>query len=86
MDCAFGPPNIKGRVDAFLDFFGGGYVELAVTELGVPNTAIAFAMVDKFDVKAAGSLDAADVSVLSELANPLAAGELEVPNRQGVSA
>ena len=25
----------NGRVDAFLDFFGGGYVELAVTELGV---------------------------------------------------
>src|SRR5262249_42928588 len=24
-----------GRVDAFLDFFGGGYVELAVAELGI---------------------------------------------------
>ena len=24
-----------GRVDAFLDFFGGGYVELAATELGI---------------------------------------------------
>jgi NADPH:quinone reductase-like Zn-dependent oxidoreductase len=73
----------NGRVDAFLDFFGGGYVELAVTELGVPsqrvNTIIDFAMVDKFGVKAAGSHDAADVSVLSELANLLAAGELEVP-------
>ena len=26
-------PN--GQIDAFLDFFGGGYVELAVTELGI---------------------------------------------------
>jgi len=24
-----------GQIDAFLDFFGGGYVELAVTELGI---------------------------------------------------
>ena len=28
-----------GRVDAFLDFFGGGYVELAITQLGIDPTA-----------------------------------------------
>ena len=28
-----------GRIDAFLDFFGGGYVELAVTELGIDPAA-----------------------------------------------
>ena len=73
----------NGRVNAFLDFFGGGYVELAVTELGVPpqrvDTIIDFAAVDKFGVKAAGNRDASDAGVLAELANLVAAGELQVP-------
>jgi NADPH:quinone reductase-like Zn-dependent oxidoreductase len=72
-----------GLVNAFLDFFGGGYVELAVTELGVPpqrvDTIIDFAAVDKFGVKAAGNRDASDAAVLAELANLVAVGELEVP-------
>jgi NADPH:quinone reductase-like Zn-dependent oxidoreductase len=73
----------NGSIDAFLDFFGGGYVELAITELGVPpqrvNTIIDFAAVNKFGVKAAGNSAAADAGVLAELANLIAAGELEVP-------
>jgi NADPH:quinone reductase-like Zn-dependent oxidoreductase len=73
----------NGIVSAFLDFFGGGYVELAVTDLGVPpqrvDTIIDFAAVDKFGVKAAGNSAAADAGVLAELANLVAAGELEVP-------
>jgi NADPH:quinone reductase-like Zn-dependent oxidoreductase len=73
----------NGSVDAFLDFFGGGYVELAVTELGVlsrrVDTIIDFAAVDKFGVKAAGNHDAADAGVLAELANLVAVGELDVP-------
>jgi len=73
----------NGSVDAFLDFFGGGYVELAVTELGVlprrVDTIIDFAAVDKFGVKAAGNHDAADAGVLAELANLVAAGQLDVP-------
>jgi NADPH:quinone reductase-like Zn-dependent oxidoreductase len=72
-----------GLVSAFLDFFGSGYVELAVTELGVPpqrvDTIIDFAAVDKFGVKAAGNRDASDAAVLAELANLVAVGELEVP-------
>ena len=72
-----------GRVDAFLDFFGGGYVELAVTELGIPpqrvDTIIDFAGVEKFGVKAAGNADAAEAGVLAELADLVAAGDLEVP-------
>jgi NADPH:quinone reductase-like Zn-dependent oxidoreductase len=72
-----------GLVNAFLDFFGGGYVELAVAELGVPlqrvDTIIDFAAVDKFGVKAAGNRDASDAAVLAELANLVAVGELEVP-------
>jgi NADPH:quinone reductase-like Zn-dependent oxidoreductase len=70
-------------VNAFLDFFGGGYVELAVTQLGVPpqrvNTIIDFGAVEKFGVKSAGNRDASDAGVLAELANLVAAGELEVP-------
>ncbi len=70
-------------IDAFLNFFGGGYVELAVTDLGVPpqrvDTIIDFAAIDKFGVKAAGNSAAADVGVLAELANLIAAGELEAP-------
>ncbi|MBO0754606.1 MAG: NADP-dependent oxidoreductase [Bradyrhizobiaceae bacterium] len=75
--------SVNGSVDAFLDFFGGGYVQLAVTELGVSpqrvDTIIDFAAVDKFGVKAAGNRDASDAGVLAELANLIAAGELDVP-------
>lgn len=69
-----GPPSPKP---------GGGYMELAVTELGVPprrvNMIIDFAAVDQFGVKAAGNCDASDRDVPAELANFVAAGELDVP-------
>jgi NADPH:quinone reductase-like Zn-dependent oxidoreductase len=72
-----------GRVDAFLDFFGGGYVELAATELGIApdriDTIIDIPAVERFCVKFVGSEDAADASVIAELAALVAAGELEVP-------
>ena len=72
-----------GQVDAFLDFFGGGYVELAVTELGVDpqrvNTIIDFPAIERFGVKGEGNADAADARVLAELADLIVAGELEVP-------
>ena len=74
-------PN--GRVDAVLDFFGGGYVELAVTELGIPpervDTIIDFPAVEKFGVKAAGNADASDARILAELADLVATGDLDVP-------
>jgi NADPH:quinone reductase-like Zn-dependent oxidoreductase len=70
----------QGRINAFLDFFGGGYVKLAVTDLGVPpqrvNTCIDFAALVTFPVKAAGS---ANAGVLAELAKLIADGELEIP-------
>lgn len=73
----------SGSVTAFLDFFGGGYVEMAVTELGVApdrvDTIIDFAALERFGVKGAGNADAADAGVLAELAGLVAAGELEVP-------
>jgi NADPH:quinone reductase-like Zn-dependent oxidoreductase len=72
-----------GVIDAFLDFFGGGYVDLALTELGVApqrvDTIIDFAAVEKFRVKAVGNADAADASVLADLAKLIAAGKLDVP-------
>lgn len=72
-----------GRIDAFLDFFGGGYVELAVTELGVDparvDTIIDFAAAPRFGVQTAGNADAANAGVLAELADAIAAGELDVP-------
>jgi NADPH:quinone reductase-like Zn-dependent oxidoreductase len=72
-----------GRIDAFLDFFGGGYVELAVSELGVRphrvDTIIDFPAVERFGVQMAGNADASNADVLAELAGLVAAGELEVP-------
>ncbi|MDH6246540.1 NADP-dependent oxidoreductase [Mycobacterium sp. OTB74] len=73
----------SGRIDALLDFYGGGYVALAVNELGLPaekvDTIIDFAAAEQFGVRAEGSAEASDAEVLAELANLIAAGELEVP-------
>lgn len=71
------------RIDAFLDFFGQGYVEVAVNELGVSpkrvNTIIDFAAVEKFGTRSAGSADAANAGVLAELAALIVGGKLEIP-------
>jgi NADPH:quinone reductase-like Zn-dependent oxidoreductase len=72
-----------GQVDAFLDFFGGGYVELAVTELGIDpqrvDTIIDFPAIERFGVKGEGNADAGNATVLAELADLTATGALEVP-------
>ena len=71
-----------GKVDAFIDTFGGGYVELAI-KLGVaPNridTVIDFAAAEKYGVKTDGSQAAANAEVLGQLAGLIAAGRLEIP-------
>ena len=73
----------QGRIIAFLDSFGGGYVKLAVTDLGVPpqrvNTVIDFPALVTFPVKAADSAHAANAGVLAELAKLIADGDLEIP-------
>jgi len=73
----------SGRIDAFLDFFGGGYVELAVDGLGIAparvDTIIDFAGAEQFNVQTAGNADAANADVLAELAGLVADGRLEVP-------
>lgn len=71
-----------GRIDAFIDTFGGGYVDLAV-ELGVAvdriNTIIDFEAVQRLGVKAEGSSSIASGAVLRELLAMVADGSLEVP-------
>jgi NADPH:quinone reductase-like Zn-dependent oxidoreductase len=71
-----------GKVDAFIDAFGGGYVELAL-KLGIaPNridTIIDFAAAAKYGVKTEGNYEAANADVLGQLAALLAAGRLEIP-------
>src|SRR5215471_6470143 len=71
-----------GRVDAFIDTFGGDYVQLAL-ELGVDparvDTIVSFDAVKRYGVKAEGNAAGASASVLAELAGLLAAGQLEVP-------
>jgi NADPH:quinone reductase-like Zn-dependent oxidoreductase len=70
------------RIDAFIDTFGKGYVELAL-ELGVVaeriNTIIDFGAVQKHKVKAEGSAQSANGEVLAELVGLMGQGQLEVP-------
>jgi NADPH:quinone reductase-like Zn-dependent oxidoreductase len=72
-----------GRVDAFLDLFGGGYVQIAVERLGIApervDTVIDFEAVEKYGVKVEGSAVASTAAVLAELAGLIASGELEIP-------
>jgi NADPH:quinone reductase-like Zn-dependent oxidoreductase len=73
----------SGHIDALLDFFGGGYVAMAVEDLGVPrervDTIADFDAVERFGVQSAGGADAATAAVVAELADLVARGELEVP-------
>jgi len=70
------------KVDAFIDTFGGDYVELALA-LGVEpsrvDTIVSFDAVGRYGVKAEGSAAGASAAMLAELAGLIAAGELEIP-------
>lgn len=72
-----------GHVDALIDTFGGGYVALAVDELGVApdrvDTIIDWAAAERYGVKTEGTAAAASADVLAELAGLVDSGELEVP-------
>ena len=72
-----------GRVDAFIDLYGSGYVELAL-ELGVAPERID--TIADFDapqrhpgVKTDGNMAGASAANLAELAALIAEGRLEVP-------
>jgi NADPH:quinone reductase-like Zn-dependent oxidoreductase len=73
----------SGRIDALLDFFGGGYVAMAVEDLAIPpdriDTIADFPAVERFGVQSAGGADASNAAVVAELADLVARGELQVP-------
>ncbi|MGH7435120.1 MAG: NADP-dependent oxidoreductase [Polyangiaceae bacterium] len=72
----------KGRIDAFVDTFGAGYVEMAIELEVAPDridTIIDFAAVQKHGVHAKGNADAARIEVVAELAKLVADGRLEIP-------
>jgi len=73
---------VAPTVDAFIDLFGEGYVDVALA-LGVRpdriDTIIDFAAVEEHGVKADGNSVGARPEVLAELAALLAKGELELP-------
>jgi NADPH:quinone reductase-like Zn-dependent oxidoreductase len=70
-----------GRVDAMIDTFGSGYVELAI-ELGVAperiNTLIDYQAAGRYGTKTDGSAVASDPAVLAELAQLIVDGKLEI--------
>jgi NADPH:quinone reductase-like Zn-dependent oxidoreductase len=71
-----------GAIDAFIDTFGGGYVDLAI-ELGVApqriNTIIDYDAVQRLGVHGQGTHAIANSTLLAELAGLVADGSLEIP-------
>ena len=71
-----------GKVDAFIDTFGSGYVALAI-ELGVPadriDTVADYAAAEQYGVKTDGNAEAGTAEVIAELAALIDKGALEVP-------
>ncbi|MDQ6822061.1 MAG: NADP-dependent oxidoreductase [Actinomycetota bacterium] len=71
-----------GKIDAFIDTFGGGYVDLAI-ELGVAperiNTIADFDAVQRLGVRGQGTHAIGNAALLAELAAMVADGSLEIP-------
>src|SRR5271167_1810450 len=69
-----------GKIDSFIDTFGGGYVDLAI-ELGVAperiNTIADFEAVERLGVKGQGSHAIASAALLAEIVGMVADGSLE---------
>jgi len=69
-------------IDAFVDFFGQGYIDLAI-ELGVHrdriDTIIDFAAAAKHQVKTDGSSAAGDTKTLAHVAELIAWGKIVMP-------
>jgi NADPH:quinone reductase-like Zn-dependent oxidoreductase len=72
-----------GPVDAFLDTYGGDYVEIALNDLKVAperiDSVVRFDAVAKYGIKAEGNAAGASAATLEELANLLAAKDIELP-------
>ena len=71
-----------GRVDALIDTFGSGYVDLGI-ELGVSperiDTLIDYQAAGRVGAKTDGSAAGSSAAVLAELAQLIADGKLEIP-------
>lgn len=71
-----------GRVDAMIDTFGSGYVDLAI-DLGIApariDTIIDYDAAARHGAKTYGSAAGASAAVLAELAELIADGKLEIP-------
>lgn len=71
-----------GSVDALIDTFGGGYVDLAI-ELGVAperiNTIIDREAIERLGVNGRGTHAIASAPLLAEIAGLVADGRLEIP-------
>jgi NADPH:quinone reductase-like Zn-dependent oxidoreductase len=71
-----------GRVDALIDTFGSGYVEMAI-DLGVTpervDTIVDYGAAARYGAKTDGSAVGASAAVLAELAQLIADGRLEIP-------
>ncbi|WP_405588841.1 NADP-dependent oxidoreductase [Streptomyces sp. NBC_01190] len=69
-------------IDAFIDLFGPEYLQLAV-DLGIPRdrieTIISFELAERLGTKHEGSMDASTKEVLTEMADLIASGEIEIP-------
>ena len=69
-------------IDAFIDLFGPEYVQLAV-DLGIPRdrieTIASFELANELGVKADGSVTASTPEVLTEMADLVASGAIEIP-------
>ncbi|WP_406464264.1 NADP-dependent oxidoreductase [Streptomyces sp. NBC_01622] len=69
-------------IDAFIDLFGPDYVQLAV-DLGIPRdrieTIISFQKAQELGTKSAGSEGASTREVLTEMADHVASGRIEIP-------
>jgi NADPH:quinone reductase-like Zn-dependent oxidoreductase len=72
-----------GKVEGFIDTFGGGYVEMAIEELGVApervNTIVDFEAVQRYGVQARGTHSIATAELLAEIVGLVADGTLEIP-------
>jgi NADPH:quinone reductase-like Zn-dependent oxidoreductase len=70
------------RVDAMVDTFGSGYVDLAIN-LGIKperiNTNVNYDAAARHGAKSDGNAQRASAAVLAELAQLIAEGRLEIP-------
>ncbi|MDQ6778551.1 MAG: NADP-dependent oxidoreductase [Actinomycetota bacterium] len=72
-----------GPVNALIDTFGAGYVDMAINDLGVPpdriNTIIDYQAAQRVGARTQGTHALASNDVLAELAELVADGRLEIP-------